>query len=537
MTATDRLPQGDRINAHLVGGGVASLAAAAYLIRDGGVPGRNICIYEESDILGGSLDGAGAADKGYVIRGGRMFTYEAYTCTFDLLSFIPSLENPQISVRDEIYAFNEQHVSHSHARLVKDGEKVDVSVMGFSNRDRLDLVEILATSEEKLGAKRIEDVFEPSFFKTNFWYMWATTFAFQPWHSAAELKRYLHRFIQEFPRINTLAGVRRTPYNQYDSIVRPLTEWLAAQGVRFELGAEVLDLDFKYGRDGKSVERIHYIRDDVRQAVALGGDDLVFVTNGSMTAASRLGSMTTPATLNGGGEGLNADGSWALWRRLAEKHADFGRPSAFDHNIAESKWLSFTVTMHDPVFFDLMEKFTGNAAGTGGLVTFTESNWLMSIVLARQPHFIAQPDEVKVFWGYGLFIDEEGNFVRKKMAECTGEELLTELLGHLRFDAHKERILRSATCIPCLMPFITSQFMPRVKGDRPLVTPTGTSNFAFIGQFCEIPDDVVFTVEYSVRSAQTAVFSLLNLDKQVSPLYKAQYDPAVLFSSLKTLLR
>ena len=239
MTATDHLPQGDRINAHLVGGGIASLAAAAYLIRDGGVPGRNICIYEESDILGGSLDGAGSADKGYVIRGGRMFTYEAYTCTFDLLSFIPSLENPQISVKDEIYAFNEKYITHSHARLVKNGEKVDVSVMGFSNRDRLDLVEILAISEDKLGAKRIEDVFEPSFFRTNFWYMWATTFAFQPWHSAVEFKRYLHRFIQEFPRIHTLAGVRRTPYNQYDSIVRPLTEWLAAQGVRFELGAQV----------------------------------------------------------------------------------------------------------------------------------------------------------------------------------------------------------------------------------------------------------------------------------------------------------
>ena len=161
----------------------------------------------------------------------------------------------------------------------------------------------------------------------------------------------------------------------------------------------------------------------------------------------------------------------------------------------------------------------------------------MSIVLARQPHFIDQPDEVKVFWGYGLFIDEQGNYVRKKMTECTGEDLLSELIGHLRFDAHKEKILNSSICIPCLMPFITSQFMPRVKGDRPLVTPTGTSNIAFIGQYCEIPDDVVFTVEYSVRSAQTAVYSLLHLDKQVSPLYKAQYDPAVLFSSLKTLLR
>ncbi len=88
---------------------------------------------------------------------------------------------------------------------------------------------------------------------------------------------------------------------------------------------------------------------------------------------------------------------------------------------------------------------------------------------------------------------------------------------------------------PCMMPFITSQFMPRVKGDRPLVRPIGTTNIAFIGQYCELPDDVVFTVEYSVRSAQTAVYSLLNLDKEVSPLYKGQHDISVLLRAMETM--
>ena len=87
------------------------------------------------------------------------------------------------------------------------------------------------------------------------------------------------------------------------------------------------------------------------------------------------------------------------------------------------------------------------------------------------------------------------------------------------------------------MPYITSQFMPRVKGDRPQVKPTGTTNIAFIGQYCELPDDVVFTVEYSVRSAQTAVYALLQLDKEVSPLYKGQHDIGVLFNALRTLVR
>ena len=211
------------------------------------------------------------------------------------------------------------------------------------------------------------------------------------------------------------------------------------------------------------------------------------------------------------------------------------RPSTFDSSVAESKWLSFTATLRDPAFFGLMERFTGNAAGTGGLVTLADSHWLMSVVLPHQPHFLGQPPDVDVFWGYGLFPDEEGNYVKKKMSDCTGEELLIELGYHLRFEDHLPLLLKTSDCIPCLLPFITSQFLPRVKGDRPLVRPTGTTNLAFIGQYCEMPDDVVFTVEYSVRSAQTAVYSLLGVDKEVSPLYKAQHDVGVLLSSLKTL--
>lgn len=532
MPNTKDSPPRGAAKAYLVGGGIAALASAAYLIRDGGFAGQDIQILEETPRLGGSLDGAGDPEEGYVIRGGRMFTYEAYTCTFDLLSFIPSLSAPGTTVKDEIYQFNEANVSNSQARLIAAGRKLDASDLGLSNRDRLDLVEIMALPESALGTRRIEAMFQPPFFKTNFWFMWCTTFAFQPWHSAIEFKRYLHRFIQELPRFHTLGGVRRTPYNQYDSIVRPLVRWLEAKGVQFVTGARVTDLDFRYGPTGKSVETVHYAEAGTQRAIVIGDEDLVLVTNGSMTAASSLGSMTSPARLIADERGS----SWTLWERLAAKHTDFGRPEVFTRSIDESKWLSFTVTLSDPTFFALMEAFTGNAAGTGGLVTFTDSSWLMSVVLAHQPHFLGQSTDTQVFWGYGLFVDQEGDFVKKKMSDCTGEDLLLELLGHLHIEVQKDAILRGANCIPCMMPFITSQFMPRSKGDRPAVRPAGTTNLAFIGQYCEIPDDVVFTVEYSVRSAQIAVYSLLGLDKPVSSLYKGQFDASVLLSSARTLL-
>lgn len=509
------------------------MASAAYLIRDGGFAGQDIQILEETTRPGGSLDGTGDGDEGYVIRGGRMFTYEAYTCTFDLLSFIPSLGNPGNSVKDEIIRFNNEHVSHSRARLVAQGQRLDASDLKLSNRDRLDLIEIMTRTESSLGIQRIEEVFEPTFFTSNFWFMWSTTFAFQPWHSAVEMKRYLQRFIQELPRIHTLAGVRRTPFNQYDSIVRPLVQWLEAQGVQMVTGARVVDLDFRYGPRGKAAETIHYVEEGARRQLPIRDEDLVFITNGSMTAASSFGSMTSPARL----EGVDRGPSWTLWETLAAKNADFGHPEVFTRNIDESKWLSFTVTLDNPVFFDLMEAFTGNTAGTGGLVTLVDSSWLMSIVLAHQPHFLDQPEGIQVFWGYGLFVDQEGDFVKKKMSDCTGEELLIELLGHLGFMAQKTEVLAAANCIPCMMPYITSQFMPRAKGDRPEIRPVGTVNLAFIGQYCEMPDDVVFTVEYSVRSAQISVYSLLGLEKAVSPLYKGQTDPLVVFAAAKALVR
>ena len=518
---------------YLVGAGIASLAAAAYLIRDGGVSGENITIFEESGSLGGSLDGWGSPERGYVMRGGRMFTDEAYTCTYDLMSFIPSLCNPKETIHDEMRRFNEEIHSHSRARLVANGEILDTSTMGFSSRDRLDLVDLLTIPEVSLSAKTIADYFAPSFFETNFWYMWCTTFAFQPWHSLVEFKRYCLRFLQEFHRINTLGGVKRTALNQYDSLVLPVTKWLQDRGVRFVMNSRVVDLDLVQSPDGKGVERIHLVQGRVPSEIIVNPQDFVFVTNGSMTAASSLGTMKRPAPVR---DLDAAGGSWSLWETLAKKDISFGNPSAFNSNVEKSNWLSFTTTLHDPAFFSLMERFTGNSAGTGGLVTFPRSNWLMSVVLARQPHFLGQPEDIDVFWGYGLFPDRVGNHVWKKMSDCSGMEILTELCHHLRFGEYLPLILGTSNCIPCKMPLITSQFMPRVVGDRPLVRPTGTTNLAFIGQFCEMPDDVVSTVEYSVRAAQTAVFSLLGVSKQVSPIYKGQQDVGVLLSSAKALL-
>jgi oleate hydratase len=496
--------------AHLIGGGIGSLSAAAFLIRDGGFRGQNISILEGASFLGGSLDAAGGAVSGYSLRGGRMLTTDNYECTWDLFRSIPSLEHPGKSVFDETVEFNERYRSHARARLVdRRRAKMPVASMGFSMHDRLELLKLANASEEELGAACITDWLSPKFFETEFWYMWATTFAFQPWHSAVEFKRYLHRFMLEFSRIETLAGVKRTVYNQFDSLVRPLVSWLRAQGVRMVTDCVVTDLDHQLDSDGRLViTQLRCSTQGQPEKVAVRDGDLVFLQNGSMTDSSSLGSMTSAAPKR-----TKADGAgWVLWERLAAGRPQLGNPAAFNSCVAQSNWESFTVTLKDRALFDAMERFSGNAAGTGGLVTFKDSNWLMSVVLPHQPHFSNQPVDVQVFWGYALFPDRIGDYVAKPMTDCNGEEVLRELCGHLRFDLDT---VRGAICIPCRMPYITSMFMPRRRSDRPLPVPPGTKNLAFVSQFVEIPDDVVFTVEYSVRAAQMAVYELLRIDKPI----------------------
>ena len=503
---------GTESKAYLVGGGIGSLAAAAFMIRDGHLPGGNISILEAAPVLGGSLDGAGDPASGYSMRGGRMLTTDNYECTWDLFKSIPSLINEGQTVFDETVEFNERHKSNAMARLVdRRRAKVPVASMGFSMEDRVELLKLSQTGEETLAASCITDWLSPRFFETEFWYMWSTTFAFQPWHSAVEFRRYLHRFLLEFSRIETLAGVKRTVYNQYDSLVLPLQSWLAAHGVRLVAGCKVTDLDHKTENGKFIVTAIHCLRQDKSEVIAVNGGDLVFMQNGSMTDASSLGSMTCAP-----GKLTKADsGGWTLWEKLAEGRPEFGNPAAFNSCIAQSNWESFTVTLHDPAFFDRMTQFSGNEPGIGGLVTFKDSNWLMSIVLAHQPHFPNQPAGVQVFWGYSLFPDRLGNFVPLPMDDCSGAEILRELCGHLRLDPST---FASANCIPCRMPYITSMFMPRLRSDRPLPVPRESKNLAFISQFVEIPDDVVFTVEYSVRAAQTAVYQLLRIDRPIPPV-------------------
>lgn len=529
FTYTDH---GDK-QVYFIGGGLASLAGAAYLVRDCNFKGENIHIIEGMHILGGSNDGAGDIVNGFVCRGGRMLNEETYENFWELFSTIPSIDSPGKTVTEEILNFDHLHPTHAQARLVdRYGIIQDVTSMGFNNDDRMDLGKLMVTPEEKLDDMTIEDWFRhtPHFFQTNFWYMWQTTFAFQKWSSLFEFKRYMERMIFEFSRIETLEGVTRTPYNQYESVILPLKAYLDKFNVDFSINAKVTDLDFKPG-EGITVTAIHLEGEEV---INLNPGDVCIMTNGCMTDSATLGDFNTPAEYK-----PENPISGELWSKIARKKMGLGNPEPFFGRPDQTNWESFTVTCKGNKLLKLIEQFSGNIPGSGALMTFKDSNWLMSIVVAAQPHFKNQPMDTTIFWGYGLYTDKVGDYVKKPMRDCTGEEILIELLHHLHMEDKMEEIMDTVVnVIPCMMPYIDSQFQPRKMTDRPQVVPEGSTNFAMISQFVEIPEDMVFTEEYSVRAARMAIYTLFNVKhKKVIPVTQYKKDPRVLKDALKTSYR
>lgn len=522
----------------MVGGGIATMAAAVFLIRDAGVPGKNIHFLEQLDVEGGSLDGARSPipkqqrHAAYVTRGGRMLEEEAYQCLWNLLGTIPSLDAPSKTVLEETREFHRVMPTNAKARIVNaDHTIADAADLQFSARDRFDLMRLLALPERVIGARRIDDFFSPEFFKSHFWTMWRTTFAFQNWHSAIELKRYFLRFVQEFDRIHTLSGICRTKYNQYDSIVRPIQKWLQDQGVDVQYATKVEDIDFEGDKTSRRATRLHVDKKGERSTIELGPNDFTIATLGSMTAdATYAGDGTTTELILD-----KRDGGWSLWDRLAKKYDYFGRPNAFSGNIEESKWKSFTLTMHSDKLLKRITEYTGNVPGEGALMSWHQSRWFLSIVVPYQPHFADQDPDTYTLWGYALFSDAKGEHVDKTIEEATGQEILTELLGHLGFDLAFNDDVRGFTTVTHVeMPYIDAQFQRRVVTDRPLVVPEGAQNFAFVGQFVEIPEDVVFTVEYSVHGGMIAAYTLFGVDKEIPPIYHGLADPKVALSALRT---
>lgn len=528
-------PEGvEKKSAYIIGTGLAGLTAAFYLVRDGQMPGNHIHLLEKLELAGGSCDGYKDVHKGFYMRGGREMDNH-FEIMWDVFRDVPSIETPNVSVLDEYYWLNKHDPNYSLCRAtVNKGEDAHTDKLFKLDKDSaMALSQLFITPEADLEDKKISDVLPESFWETNFWLYWQTMFAFQKWSSALEMKRYLCRYVHHIDGLPDFSALRFTKYNQYESMILPLIEYLKKHDVDVQFGMDVKNVVIEEVDGKKTAKELIYIKDNEEQSIPLTADDLVFITNGCCTDTSSYGDQTHAPDLshivNGQGE------SWDLWKNIAKqaKHDEYGHPDVFCSDTEATNWMSATVeTSNEDIIQHIMnickrDPRAGKVT-TGGIVTVKDSvnNWFLSWTINRQPQFRSQNKDTVLVWLYALHTDTEGNYIKKAMRDCTGEEICQEWLYHIGMDESKIKDYSENACntTTCFMPYINAFFQPRKNVDRPKVVPEGAVNFAFIGQFAETPRDTIFTTEYSMRTGMESVYTLLNVDRGVPEVWGSQYD-------------
>ena len=524
----------DKKSAYIIGTGLAGLSAAFYLIRDGQMKGEKVHLLEKLDLAGGSCDGRKDITKGFYMRGGREMDNH-FECMWDMFRSVPSIENSDVTVLDEYYWLNKHDPNYSLCRATeKCGKNAHTDgQFKLDKKSAMALSKLFITPENDLEDKKISDVLPETFWSTNFWLYWQTMFAFQKWSSALEMKRYLCRYVHHIDGLPDFSALRFTKYNQYESMILPLNKYLLDHGLVIEYGIDVKNVIISTQGSKKIAKQIIYLKDGKENALELSEDDLVFITNGCCTDTSCYGDQNTAPDLskikNGSGE------SWDMWKNIARQatNGEFGNPEKFCSDVNATNWMSATIETSDDEIIKYIKNICkrdprSGKVTTGGIVTVKDSvdNWYMSWTINRQPQFKSQNKDSVLIWVYSLNTSKKGNYVKKAMKNCTGEEVCEEWLYHIGFPKDKISKYASDKCntTTCYMPYINAFFQPRKEKDRPLVVPKGAINFAFLGQFAETPRDTIFTTEYSIRTGMEAVYTLLNIDRAVPEVWGSKYD-------------
>src|SRR5690606_7132857 len=136
------------------------------------------------------------------------------------------------------------------------------------------------------------------------------------------------------------------------SLIKPLVKYLESHGVQFQYNTQVQNVIIDH-IDGKKVaKKIELVQDGKAETISLTENDLVFITNGSITENSTYGDNHTPAPVK-----HTIGGSWQLWKNIAQQDTDFGRPEKFCENIPEANWvISGSITFSDNRVVPYIEK-------------------------------------------------------------------------------------------------------------------------------------------------------------------------------------
>lgn len=494
-------------NVYFAGGGISSLAGAFYLVHDCRIPGSSIHIFESSSTIGGAFNVAGDGETGYVCPVPKLLSLRNHPNMMDMLEKIPSVNLPNMSVKQEILSYMDSNPIKCSSRLVdKSGESLDSFTV--SRQSLKTIKSLMKQRDDEISDVDIEYFFSstPEFFDSNLWKLISTTYMLKSTSSALELKHVLACLSGELPELFTMENIVRSQYNLQETIIDALVKYLEAKNVNFATNCSILDVDFT--EDGSKISAIHLDDNGTAKTFYLNDRDLCFITNGSISECASLGDYDC-APIASDEEPV----SYGLWKNMISKKEGLGVADRFC-SAGDTDIVSFTITARSSELIELIKQHTNEFLSSGTLITFADSSWGLTISCVPQPYFSSQSDDISVICGYGVNVSKMGDYIDKPMIISSGAEILFELVKHMGLEDRWEEINEDIiNVIPCVMPYATASSLPYFGNEKPLIISDKNSNFAFIGQFAKLGCGISYSSEYATRTAREAAYRLTGTRK------------------------
>ncbi|KAL3474749.1 oleate hydratase [Aspergillus californicus] len=500
--------------AWILGSGTAALASALYLVRLANFAPERVHILDHHGSLGEALHHPGDHSGGYDQFAGCLPVPVGEPLE-QLLDLVPSVNDESRSILDEIRSAlfkesDEDNGEDGQTRFIvqrnDELRTIPTNRLDLSPRQRIALMRLMLKREKSLERKQIRDYLPGTFFKSTFWAIWSAQFGFQPWHSASEFRRTIRQYLRDFRGLKILSCLDITGHYQFEATFLPIYHFLRSLDVDFRFGAKVQNVATDIREGERTVTGIDLVDNGLELCQTVGRDDIVLVTLGSTTSGSGIGTNEHRPFKTSMEASEVLDGNWSLWLDLASNYDCFGDPYNFCTHQAQSMLESFTVTTEDLEFYQHLCALFFSLPKTGTFIALQESPWRMNLCLPTQPVFSGQPPNVRVFWGFANYPENKGKYVKKSMLQCSGAEIIKELLSHLHLGP--EYLDRRTITVPRVMPRMSAILLARAEGDRPSIIPRSISNFGLVGHFSEMPQYSCVDMSYSVRTAQRAVSHL-----------------------------
>ncbi|KAJ5982811.1 hypothetical protein N7451_012911 [Penicillium sp. IBT 35674x] len=519
----------DNTEPWIFGSGTESLASALYLIRDAKVHPSNVHVLDKHQFSERNSHCMGCPSGGYD-QSAACLPVPVGLPMERLLAMVHSAQSSQQhSFLNEIRREENTKLSAKKGArtcflaltkgLVK---QIPTDTLNLSLKQRRSLIRLFFKREKYLSQKRVKDLFPKNFFQSSFWIIWSNQyvstnhstayplrfsylirFNFQPWHSAAEFKRSLRQYLPQFQSSSIIGCLGITGYYQYEFLYLPVYFFLSSCGVDFRFGIEVKDLQMTNDNSERRVTGFSLVQDNLELRKQLGENDIVIITIGSTISGSAVGTKYSAPVWQSLNVDDDLDQNWSIWLDLANKSAGLDNPYNFCTRQTESMLESFTITTQEPGLYEGLQSLSKCKSEAGAFISLCDSNWKLNLCVPSQPAFAEQARDVRVLWGFAQSPRVEGNYVKRKMLHCSGDDILCEILGHLNIYCNPP--LTQIVTIPRVMPRMSSLFLTR----------TVTSNVGLVGPFTDFPLYTCADISYGIRTAKTAVHELMGIEKDL----------------------